>query len=217
MSTMRRFNVVVFALWLTFGTTTAIAADGPSFELTARYILEVVKAFRATYVMTVVQHTQGGEVSASEKWQDGSHYIPLPAQFVKAAAGLVEGFEIDLIGLIPLNPANSPKTKAEADALLQLMKSRERPIMTFIDGNYFKAISADLSLVQSCADCHNHHPKARRRDFKMWDVMGGVVVRLKLGDRSEGSMVGPEPPSRPASSPEKAPYSTMPTPPPWVR
>ncbi len=217
MSSMRLFNGVVFALWLSFGTTTAIAAEGPSFELTARYLLDVVKAFRVAYVMTVVEHTRGGEVSASEKWQENSHYIPLPAQFVKEAAGFVEGLEIDLIGLTPLNLANSPKTKAEADALLQLMKSRERPIMTFVDGNYFKAIAADLSLVQSCADCHNHHPKARRRDFKLWDVMGGVVVRLKLGDRSEGSMVGPEPPSRPAGSSEKTPYSIMPTPPPWVR
>jgi hypothetical protein len=217
MSNMKRFNGVVFALWLVCGTLTAAAADGPSFEQTARYILEIVKAFRATYVMTVVQHTQGGEVRASEDWMEGPHYIPLPAQFLKQAAGLVEGVEIDLIGLTPLNQANSPKTKAETDALLRLMKNREKPIQTFIDGQYFKAISADLSALQSCADCHNHHPKATRRDFKKLDVMGGLVVRLKREARSEGSLVGPEPPSRPARFPEKASSLTMPPSPPSIR
>ena len=70
MSNMKRFNGVVFALWLVCGTLTAAAADGPSFEQTARYILEIVKAFRATYVMTVVQHTQGGEVRAGRVVED---------------------------------------------------------------------------------------------------------------------------------------------------
>ena len=39
-------------------------------------------------------------------------------------------------------------------------------------------MSADLALVRSCADCHNHHPRAVRRNFQPLDVMGALVVRM---------------------------------------
>jgi len=169
---------------LAAGSWTIRAAE-PSFELTARYILEVVKAFRT------VEHAREGGVRPNEEWQKDSHFIPLPAQFVKAAADQLDNFEIGLIGLTPVNQANFPKTQAETDALLQLMKNRERSVTSFVDGDQFKAISADLALVQSCVDCHNQHPKATRRDFQRWDVMGGLVVRLKRDARSESSVIGP--------------------------
>ena len=185
-------------------------------ELTAKYVLDVVRAFRTAYVMKVVEHTRSGGVSPNEEWKSDSHFIPLPAQFVKEAAVQLESFDVGLIGLTPLNPLNAPRTPAETDALIQLMKNRERPVRTFIDGDYFKAISADLALVQSCVDCHNHHPKAVHRDFKRWDVMGGLVVRFKLGTtRPEGLSIGPDPARRPASPLEKmTPPQTVP--PPWV-
>ncbi len=193
-----------------------IRAAEPSYELTARYILEVVKAFRTAYVLKVVEHARDGGVQPSEEWQKDAHFIPLPAQFVKAAADQLDNFEIGLIGLTPVNLANSPKTPAETDALLQLMKNRERSVTTFVDGDQFKAISADLALVQSCVECHNHHPKATRRNFQRWDVMGGLVVRLKRDARPEGSTIGPEPSSRP-SGPMERMTPPLTEPPPWVR
>jgi len=196
--------------------TWTIRAAEPSYELTARYILEVVKAFRTAYVLKVVEHAREGGVQPNEEWQKDAHFIPLPAQFVKAAADQLNDFEIGLIGLTPVNSANSPKTQAETDALLQLMKNRERSVTTFVDGDQFKAISADLALVQSCVECHNHHPKATRRNFQRWDVMGGLVVRLKRDARPEGSTIGPEPSTRPSSPIEKM-TPPLTAPPPWVR
>ena len=193
-----------------------IRAAEPSFELTARYILEVVKAFRTAYVLKVVEHAREGGIQPSEEWQKDSHFIPLPAQFVKAAGDQLDDFEIGLIGLTPVNRANFPRTQAETDALLQLMKNRDRSITTFVDGDQFKAISADLALVQSCVDCHNHHPKATRRDFQRWDVMGGLVVRLKRDARPEGALMGPDPSTRPSGPIEKM-TPPMTAPPPWVR
>jgi hypothetical protein len=189
-------------------------------ELTARYILEVVKAFRTAYVLKVVEHAKESGIQPSENWENDAHFIPLPAQFVKAAADQLDNFEIGLIGLTPVNQANFPKTQAETDALLQLMKNRERSVTTFVDGEQFKAISTDLALVQSCVECHNHHPKATRRDFRRWDVMGGVVVRLKRDAQPASSLVGPqigpEPSTRPSSPIEKI-TPPLTAPPPWVR
>jgi hypothetical protein len=206
---------VVLVLCLAASVWTVKAAE-PSFELTARYILEVVKAFRTAYVLKVVEHAKDGGIRPNEEWQKDSHFIPLPAQFVKAAADQLDHFEIGLIGLTPVNQANFPKSQAETDALLELMKNRERSMTTFVDGDEYKAISADLALVQSCVDCHNQHPKATRRDFRRWDVMGGLVVRLKRDVPSEGSTIGPEPSRRPAGPIEKL-TPPLSTPPPWVR
>jgi hypothetical protein len=210
--------IVFTALAITFlgFSISSIGATEPSFELTARYILEVVKAFRTAYVLNVVEHARDSGIHPSEEWQKDSHFIPLPAQFVKAAADQLDNFEIGLIGLTPVNPRNFPKTQAETDALLQLMKNRERSVTTFVDGDEFKAISADLALVQSCVECHNHHPKAARRDFQRWDVMGGLVVRLKRDARPEGSKIGPEPSTRPSGPMEKM-TPPVTAPPPWVR
>ncbi len=133
MSYRRAAAVAFLTTCLTFGTWTVKAAE-PSFELTARYILEVAKAFRTAYVLKVVEHARDGGIRPNEQWERDAHFIPLPAQFVKAAAEQIENFEIDLIGLNPLNQATVSKTQAEADALIQLMKNRERPIATFVEG-----------------------------------------------------------------------------------
>lgn len=193
-----------------------VKAAEPSFELTARYILEVVKAFRTAYVLKVVEHARDGGIRPNEEWQKDSHFIPLPAQFVKAAADQLDNFEVGLIGLTPVNQANFPKSQAETDALLELMKNRERSMKTFVDGDQFKAISADLALVQSCVDCHNQHPNATRRDFRRWDVMGGLVVRLKRDAPTEGTTIGPEPSVRPPGPMEKL-TPPLNAPPPWSR
>jgi hypothetical protein len=58
------------------------------------------------------------------------------------------------------------------------MKNQAVGDLARIDGDQFKAISADLALVQSCVVATTSIRKLRR-DFQRWDVMGGLVVRLK--------------------------------------
>lgn len=41
-------------------------------------------------------------------------------------------------------------------------------------------ISADRASVQSCADCHNTHPRSSKRDFKLNDVMGGLEIIIPI-------------------------------------
>src|SRR5262245_42717267 len=90
---------VVFILYLSVWT---VKAAEPTFELTARYILEVVKAFRTARVLEVVEQARDSGIRANEEWQTDSHFIPMPAQFVKAAADQLDNFEVGLIGLTPV-------------------------------------------------------------------------------------------------------------------
>jgi hypothetical protein len=211
-----RHSLTAFGLvsCLTFLGWSLTSAE-PSFEVTAQYILDIVKAFRTAYVLHVVEHTRDGGLSPRENWETDAHFLPLPAQFVKEAAGQVQSVEIGLISLTPVNPANRPRTDAEADALLRLEQDRSRGFVSFVDGDQFKAVSADLALVRSCVDCHNHHPRAVRRNFQQWDVMGALVVRMKREAQPPGVTLPPDPPPRPSrgSGPLKPP--TFDTP--WMR
>ncbi|MEX5218599.1 MAG: DUF3365 domain-containing protein [Nitrospira sp.] len=193
----------------------SLTSAEPSFELTARYILDIVKAFRTAYVLNVVEHTRDGGVSPREDWEADSHLLPLPAQFVKAAAGEVRSVEIGLISLTPVNPANRPRTDAEAKALINLEQDRSRGFVSFTDGDQFKAMSADLALVRSCVDCHNHHPRAVRRNFQQWDVMGALVVRMNRETQSPSLTLPPDPHPRPPSSLDRMKPPTFETP--WGR
>jgi hypothetical protein len=187
----------------------------PSFELTARYILDIVKAFRTAYVLNVVEHTRNGGLTPREDWESDSHLLPLPAQFVKAAAGEVRSVEIGLISLTPVNPANRPRTDAEAKALINLEQDRSRGFVSFVDGDQFKAMSADLALVRSCVDCHNHHPRAVRRNFQQWDVMGALVVRMNRDAQSPSLTLPPDPLPRPPGTLERLKPPAFETP--WGR
>lgn len=194
----------------------SVTSADPTYEQTARYILDVVKAFRTAYVLHVVEHTRGAGPEPREDWERDAHFIPLPAQFVKAAAGQMTSVEIGLISLTPINPANRPRTPAETKALMQLEKDRQQSFLSFADGDHFTAVSADLALVRSCVECHNQHPQSARKNFREWDVMGGLVVRFSRPASTPGLPLLPEPSRRPSDLFDR-PVPPPPAMPPWVR
>lgn len=152
-------------------------------DLVVRYLLATVQAFRTVYVEHITERVKPLGVESKEDWMTDDHALMLPFQFVKVAGQemkpLVKDVEIGLISLSPLYSSNFPKTEAEVAALKRLMAEPLLKILTFADGKDYKGIAADFAIEQSCADCHNHHPKSIRRDFKKGDLMGAVVVRLR--------------------------------------
>lgn len=156
----------------------ASAAEDPR-ELMAKYVLETVKAFRTVYGKQVIEDAQKGGIKPGENWSKDDHAIMLPAQFVKAAGNEIKEFELGLISLNPIYKSNLPKTDAEADALKKLMANPQQQIVSFTDGNQFKAVAADYAIAPSCVSCHNQHPQSAKKDWKQGDLMGAVVVRFK--------------------------------------
>ena len=147
-------------------------------ELTARYILETVKAVRTVYSKQIIEQVKKSGVKPSEKWQGDDHAVMLPAQLVKAIGAEIKGFELGLVGLQPIYKTNTPKTPAEADALKKLAANPGQTILTFADGNQIKGLSADFAVTKGCADCHNAHPGSPKKDWKQGDLMGAIVVRI---------------------------------------
>ena len=127
----------------------------------------------------------------------------------------VQNREIGLVSLTPVNPENRLRTAAEGEALLRLEQDRSRGFVSFVDGDQFKAMSADLALVRSSVDCHNHHPRAVRRNFQQWDVMGALVVRMNREAQGPSLTLPSEPIPRPSAPSERLKPPTFETP--WVR
>ena len=174
-----RVKMSVFSLVLMLCLAAPLVFAGSiSQDSAAKYILATAKAFRTVYVKQVIAEAKKAGVKPNENWTKEGHSIMLPAQFVKAAGAQLKEFELGLIGLTPIYKSNLPKTKAEANALKQMLKDPSKKVLTFADGSQFKGISADFAIVQGCADCHNAHPMSPKRDFKKGDLMGAIVVRF---------------------------------------
>jgi hypothetical protein len=92
-------------------------------------------------------------------------------------------FHYVLRSLWPINPRNAPETATEKTGLKSVL---EHPDSNYyaeesLGGRrYFTAVYPDRATVPSCVECHNAHPTSGKRDFKLGDVMGGIVVRVPL-------------------------------------
>lgn len=156
-------------------------------EIVADYIHAVIEADRTLYTTHVVERMQElGIVMASEGWKK-RNALPLPAQMLLmsgqevAARGL--GLHYRLASLWPIYERNGPANDFE-QAGLQFVANNPDDVYSGIitrgGKRFFKAIYADRAVSQACVNCHNAHILSSRRDFKLGDVMGGVIISFPL-------------------------------------
>jgi hypothetical protein len=82
-----------------------------------------------------------------------------------------------------VNKQNAPKTAAEKEGLKYVADHKGENFYTTEKlgaRTYFTAVYADTGVAPVCVACHNAHPDSPRRDFKLGDVMGGVVIRIPI-------------------------------------
>ena len=148
----------------------------------------VMESDRTVYTRNVVNRLVKDEkvIEASEHWKDDKA-LPLPAQMFRMGAEMVSeknaGFTYSLLSMWPINTQNAPKTDAEKTGLKYVVDNPGANYYTeeALGGiNYFTAVYADTAVARACIDCHNEHKDSPRSDFKMGEVMGGVVVRIPL-------------------------------------
>ena len=156
-------------------------------EKVADYIHSIVEADRKIYTTHIVKRMQElGVVMAREDWEN-KNAIPLPAQFLHISSKLVaesgNGIRFRLISLWPIYRRNGPATDFERKALEQLAQNPEVPQRGTVSTGkkqLFQAIYADTAINSACITCHNAHPLSPKRDFKVGDLMGGIVVTIPL-------------------------------------
>ena len=152
------------------------------------YLHAVIEADRTFYTIHVVERMQKqGGTPASETWRKDKTTLPLPAQFLREASELatLTGTRVRyrLMSLWPINPQNAPASNSERNSLEAVRLHPERSVsgtVTIGSQSYFQAVYADRAVTQACIACHNAHPQSPKHDFKIDDVMGGMVIEIPL-------------------------------------
>jgi Protein of unknown function (DUF3365) len=156
-------------------------------ETVADYLYALIEADREVYTKHVVERMQSkGVVVASENWEE-KNTLPLPAQFLMESGRVVArkglGVQYRLISLWPINKRNGPSSEFEKIGLGTILTHPTKPYTAFVkEGGtrYFQAVYPDLAVAQACIGCHNSHPDSPKRDFKINDVMGGLIISIPL-------------------------------------
>lgn len=153
----------------------------------------VMDSDRAVYTRKIVNRLAAKEkvIKASEHFDDDKALV-LPAQMFRFGAEMVAeraeknpevNFSYSLQSLWPINKQNAPKTDAEKAGLKFVAENKGKNYYTeeTLGGQkYFTAVYADTAVAPVCASCHNDHKDTPKADFKIGDVMGGVVIRIPV-------------------------------------
>jgi hypothetical protein len=153
----------------------------------------VMDSDRSVYTKTIVNRLVKKEkvIKATEHFEDDKS-LALPAQMfrfgsemaMKRAEKLDDvNFSYTLQSLWPINTQNAPRTKAEKEGLKFVAENKGKNYYTTetLGGQkYFTAVYADTGVAPVCVSCHNKHPDTPKKDFKLGDVMGGVVIRIPI-------------------------------------
>ncbi len=156
-------------------------------KVVADYIHAVIAADRALYTTHVVERMQENRIVISaEAWKQRKA-LPLPAQMLLMGGRVVEmggsGLRYRLASLWPIYEENGPSTTFEEEGLKVVAENPDQVYSGVImRGNqrFFKAIYADRAVSKACVDCHNGHLLTSKRDFKLGDVMGGIIISFPL-------------------------------------
>lgn len=194
----RKLITLAVASAITIGSTAVAIADigdqkliSPKAMADALHL--VMDSDRTVYTRKIVNRLVKKEkvIKASEHFEDDKALV-LPAQMFRFGSELVAkraekipdvNFTYSLQSLWPVNRQNAPKTQAEKDGLKFVAENKGKNYYTTetLGGQkYFTAVYADTGVAPVCVSCHNDHKDSPRRDFKIGDVMGGVVIRIPV-------------------------------------
>jgi hypothetical protein len=184
-----RKTLVAAAVALATLTTGAAvqASSNWSYQQIADALHAVMESDRTVYTRLIVNRLQNEEkvIKASEHWKDDKALV-LPAQMFRYGSEMVAekdaNFSYALLSLWPVNKQNAPKTAVEKEALEATAKTGKPFYKEEELGGkkYFTAVYPDKAVAKACISCHNDHKDSPRRDFKMGDTMGSVVIRIPM-------------------------------------
>ena len=169
------------------GAATEGTAVSLPVEMVADYLYAVIEADREVYTRHVVERMQiKGVVVASENWEE-KNTLPLPAQFLMESGRIMArkgiGVQYRLISLWPINKRNVASSEFEKLGIGTVLTHPTKPYTGIVKeggARYFQAVYPDLAVAQACIGCHNSHPDSPKRDFKINDVMGAIVISIPV-------------------------------------
>ncbi len=189
-STLFKSSIVALAL----GTAAMMPAAATAADSTVTVqamtdaLHTVMAADRKIYTKLIISRLAKKEkvIKASEHWKDEKALV-LPAQMFRYASEEVgkkkPGFSYTLLSKWPINKQNTAKTDVEKAGLDYVAENPGKNYYSeeSLGGKkYFTAIYADTAVSPACVSCHNKHKDTPKTDFKLGEVMGGVIIRVPI-------------------------------------
>lgn len=197
MKKMKRKLILATAISASLMASVAIAEEVSKATVSVKAMADalhlVMDSDRAVYTKKIVNRLVKKEkvIKASEHFEDDKALV-LPAQMFRFGSELAMkraeklddvNFSYTLQSMWPINKQNAPKTEAEKVGLKYVAENKGKNYYTTekLGGqSYFTAVYADTGVAPVCVSCHNDHPDTPKKDFKIGDVMGGVVIRIPV-------------------------------------
>ena len=194
------FNFLIACL---FSISGPVFADSPreprglSPRAAADYVHAVIEADRRIYSHDIVARlSKKGLLKATENWEEENTLL-LPAQFLLKSAEISNekgiGMRYYLSSLWPINPKNSPKSENEKIGLQEVTRNSSKAFSWIVQEGrrwFYQTVYPDIATSESCVTCHNNHPRSPRNNFKVGDVLGGIVINLPLGKQEKHPEIG---------------------------
>lgn len=153
-------------------------------------LFAVMKADRTNYTKLIIKRlgpAGAGAIKPDEHWKDIPNGALLPAQMFRAGseavAEMTDDFTYSLQSIWPINSQNAPKTDMEKQGLEYIAANPGENFYgeeTLGGVTYYTAVYPDVAVSDACTSCHNEHKDSPKTDFKLGEVMGGVVIRVPL-------------------------------------
>lgn len=137
-------------------------------------------------------HVVGKLMQDNPDFRADAHYadipgsIPLPATFVREVSESLDdaaGYRFELLSKWNINKEKGLRSEAEQKAWDALSADQSAAVATFhpVDGGLeLHYATPDIASANACVTCHNDHADSPKRDFKLDDLMGMLVVTVPV-------------------------------------
>lgn len=159
-----------------------------STEQFTKAVSRQIKADRAYYTKNIIGKLkrEWSGFKAGTNYHDTKGSIPLPATFVREVSGTLDekdGYRYDLVSKWNINKEKGLHNEFERQAWEVMSKNSNIAYGKFIQtgsGVEYRYASSDVASVAPCVSCHNNHPDSAKKDFKIGDLMGILVVSTSV-------------------------------------
>ncbi|GAB1269326.1 DUF3365 domain-containing protein [Aurantivibrio infirmus] len=189
-NTLSKLTMVTVSLLILSACTAEEKSSGIEPKLYTDSLFAVMNSDRANYTKLIVQRlgpNGSGVIKPDEHWNELDNGALLPAQMFRAGAEAVaektDEFSYSLQSIWPVNKQNAPRTAMEKEGLQFVADNPGENFYgeeTLGDITYFTAVYPDVAVSEACTKCHNEHKDSPKTDFKIGEVMGGVVIRVPI-------------------------------------
>ncbi len=161
-------------------------------RIVAEAVQRQVEADRVYYTANVAATALEAGLEVTDSYHNAKKLaIPLPATYIREVSEILNEttvnteYELHLLSLFPINPTQGPRNEAERRLMeFNFNEQSGDEVLTTVEGQSFYSLYIpDVANTPACVTCHNDLVESPKRDYKLGDVMGSLVITVPMTKR----------------------------------